>query len=113
MLEASNRPTRRTKIHGASHLFFSRKIRAESSGRTGLVVDRRRGKSLKGFILLRVHPLVPTILSRHDHPCALFLLREGTFLRREELGLSLTVFQVVGDLWERYLQLLDDGVADG
>lgn len=79
----------------------------------GLVVDRRRGKSLKGFILLRLNPLIPTIFSRHDYPCALFLLREGTSLLEGGLEPLLTVFQVVGDLWERYLQLLDEGVADG
>ena len=48
-----------------------------------------------------------------DCPSALLLLWQGTFHISGILYVRSSVPQVIGDLWERYLDLLDSGVHDG
>jgi len=50
---------------------------------------------------------------QHDYPGAVFLLRQGaSTLSMKETNTNFGR-KVIGDLWESYLRLLDDGVADG
>lgn len=47
-------------------------------------------------------------------PVRCFSCGKVCFNHDPKLRMILTLsWQVVGDLWERYLQLLDEGVADG
>ncbi len=51
---------------------------------------------------------------RDDYPDPVLLLREGMSLLWERLEQTLTALQVTGDLWERYLKLIEDEkVTDG
>jgi hypothetical protein len=66
----------------------------------------------------------PTRVSQYDYYSALFFLRQGTLRHTWPNSLSiaplhypclllLTGKQVIGDLWERYLKLIDEGMPDG
>lgn len=49
-----------------------------------------------------------------DHPHPLLLLWQGLFSTPLNIfSLVLTYVQVTGDMWERYLKLIDDGMSDG
>jgi hypothetical protein len=66
----------------------------------------------------------PTRVSQDDYSSALLFLRQGTLLQTWPHSFSsaplhypylllLTGTQVIGDLWERYLKLIDEGMPDG
>jgi hypothetical protein len=66
----------------------------------------------------------PTRISQDDYPSALLFLRQGTFPKTRPRSLPISIAalysaclltwpQVIGDLWERYLKLIDEGMPDG
>ncbi len=52
-------------------------------------------------------------LSQDDYSSALFFLREGIYAPKLALLIFTDEKKVIGDLWERYLKLIDEGTTDG
>jgi hypothetical protein len=54
-------------------------------------------------------------ISQDDYSCPLLLMREGKQTQTPATlqRLLLTRTKVIGDLWERYLKLIDEGTTDG
>ncbi|KAK1547402.1 RNA polymerase N/8 kDa subunit, partial [Colletotrichum paranaense] len=62
------------------------------------------------------HSSISDFLRHNDYPRSLLLLRQGSsaqMIACDGRLVSNFCCQVTGDLWERYLKLIDDGITDG